>query len=279
MAASDDARPNSLGHPGLDHEVARAGLDPHQPSRSYSDPDRVLGMNPEGVGMSDLVEPLRVRAPGVNLNGKPERRDEGDLALLEVLRVNLALDVARERVLRPAPRRERRGVELELAARSGKAADDSGIVLDSHRPPSFGVAGRCRLRNDVDRRRLRRPGERAAARIHAHVLELLLRHLLLVEGARALRGFEGSVAGHVGERCEALRGGLLWKTGDGVLEDVPVVLVDSELFPRALARLEELADPHPAVRIDSPGELDPKLVLLPDPARIRAAAVRHLLSH
>src|SRR3990172_11397700 len=139
MAASDDARPNSLGHPGLDHEVARPGLDPQELSRSYSDPDRVSGMNPEGVGMSDLVEPLRVRAAGVNLNGKTERGDEGDFTVLEVFRVNLALDIARKGVLRPAPLRERRGVELELAARSRKAADDSGIDLDPDRSPSLGV--------------------------------------------------------------------------------------------------------------------------------------------
>ena len=60
-----------------------------------------------------------------------------------------------------------------------------------------------------------------------------------------------------------------------MLEDVTVVLVDGELLPGSLLRLEVPPDVEAPVGVDAPGELDPELVLLPDVAGVRLARVAH----
>ena len=86
---------------------------------------------------------------------------------------------------------------------------------------------------------------------------------------------EGAVPAHELERGQPLLLGQFRQARDGVLEDVTVVLVDGELLPGSLLRLEVPPDAEAPVGVDAPGELDPELVLLPDVAGVRLARVAH----
>src|SRR5688500_13214409 len=122
--------------------------------------------------MRDLIEPLGVAAARVDLHGQTERRDQWDLAGLEMVRMEVALDVARQRVLRPSPVCQRGGEELELAARRREAAHDPVVHQNAHRTSSFRVAVRRWLRYDVQRDRTRCLGEDATVAIRLRVLQL-----------------------------------------------------------------------------------------------------------
>ena len=52
-------RPDALGDPGFHDEVARLGLDPYEVARRDPDLFGMIGVQPERVGMGDLVQPLR----------------------------------------------------------------------------------------------------------------------------------------------------------------------------------------------------------------------------
>ena len=60
-------------------------------------------MDPKRVCMSDLVQPFRVRAPGMNLDRHAERGDQRNLIILKIFGVNMALYVCGYRKFRPTP--------------------------------------------------------------------------------------------------------------------------------------------------------------------------------
>src|SRR5690606_2485871 len=103
---------------------------------------------------------------------------------------------------------------------------------------------------------------------HVHVVQLLARHLLLMRGADPPAHLERAVPAHVLEWRETFGGRALGQAGDRVGEHPAVVLVDRELRPGPLLRLEPAADAERAVRIDAPRQLDPELVLLPHLTRV-----------
>src|SRR6185436_11060712 len=81
---------------------------------------------------------------------------------------------------------------------------------------------------------------------------------------------EGAVAAHVAERVQPfpLRG--LRQAGYAVLEDVGVVLVESDRSARSLPGFVVPANAASAVGIDRPCESDPELGFLPDLSGVRA---------
>src|SRR5437868_7812536 len=72
MTASDDARLNSFRYPRSHDEVADLRLDAHKIARHNTDAGCVLGVNPERIGVRDLVKPFRIRAARVYLHGQAE---------------------------------------------------------------------------------------------------------------------------------------------------------------------------------------------------------------
>src|SRR2546423_673431 len=73
VAAGDDAGADALRDPRLDDEVADLGLDAEQVAGPHAaEALGVTGVEPERVRVRDLVQPLRVGAPGVDLHREPE---------------------------------------------------------------------------------------------------------------------------------------------------------------------------------------------------------------
>src|SRR5206468_3836611 len=69
VAASDDAGVDPLRDPRLDDEVADLGFDANELARANPEPRRVSWMDPERVRVRDLVEPLGIGAPRMDLYG------------------------------------------------------------------------------------------------------------------------------------------------------------------------------------------------------------------
>src|SRR5262249_24069608 len=279
VAASDHARPDPFGDPGLEHEIPDLRLHPDQLTGADPTPAAsVDGVDPERVAMRYLVQPLGVGASAVDLDREAEGWNEHHLPFLEVGRVHVAPDVGRNRVLGPAPLGKRARVELEPAAGRRKTAPDPPIELHTDRSPALGVWLRRRLWDDIRTAGTRCPGEDAAQGIGNRPIQLVPGHLLLVDGARPTLDLEGAVAPHPLQRRQPLGRRPLGQARYGVLEDPAVVLVHAELRPRLLLRLEIGSDAERPVGIDAPGELDPELVLLPDLAGVDLAGVADRLS-
>src|SRR5207245_9783778 len=176
---------------------------------------------------------------------QPERRQQHHLTLraVEVRPVDVAPDVVGHRLLRPLPRLQGLGEELELARRRRESEMAPTVDLDADR-----LAG---LRDHV------------RDRIDGRAVEVFRSERLLVSPVDAILDQERAVLAHVLERRQLLLRRGFWQAGHAVLEDPAVLLLDAELLARAIRRLEVLPDAERAVRIDPPGELDPELVLLP----------------
>src|SRR5439155_14424658 len=107
MTARDDARFDSFGYPGAHDEITNLSFDAHQIAGSQAQVRGMAGMQPERIRVRNFIQPLRVRAARMNLNRQPESRDQNRLVRFEIVRVNMALDVRRNRVFTPAPIGER----------------------------------------------------------------------------------------------------------------------------------------------------------------------------
>ena len=190
----------------------------------------------------------------------------------------MAARVPRHGKLRPSPLGQRPRPELEPPRRRRKTLPDHAVHLDAHPAPPFLVPVERRQRHHIRRWRRRRPCERPPGFVNAHVVELALRHTLLVDRPHRRVDLERPVAAHVLERRPPLPRGLLGQARHRVLENPPVVLVHGHLLARLRARLEELPDPARAVRVDPPRQLDPELVLLPHLAGVHVAGGPHLLA-
>src|SRR5688572_2474136 len=107
----------------------------------------------------------------------------------------------------------------------------------------------------------RRRGKPAAGNaVHHHAVRLRL----LMGTIDVVLNEERAVLAHVRERGQPLRARRLRQARHAVLEDPAVHLLDAELLPRPVRRLEVLPDAERAVGVDAPRELDPEFVLLPD---------------
>src|SRR5688500_15197156 len=106
-------------------------------------------MNPERVGVRDLVEPLGVRAARVDLDRETKRRDQDRLVFVEIVFVDVTLEIRWDGIFGPTPTAHRRRVEFETAARRRKAAFDFAVYVDAHQAPSVFVSIRRWQRNDV----------------------------------------------------------------------------------------------------------------------------------
>ncbi len=181
VTARDHSRADALGDPGFDYEVADIGLDPQQITRANAaETHRITRMNPERIGMGDLVEPFRIGAARVYLDGHAESGDEDHLVLVQLLRMDVALDIAGDGMLRPAPIGKGGGIELEPAAGGGETAQDSAVDLDTDRAAAVRVRLWCRQRNDVRPSGPERAGVGTARGIDVHVIELVIGdHLLM----------------------------------------------------------------------------------------------------
>ena len=250
MAASHDAWANAFGHPHLVDEVPDARADAHQVGRLDAQARRIFGMHPHRVRVRQLVEPLAVAGTRVDQRGQAEGRDERVLALgaIEVLAVHMALDVLRQRVLRPAPVLHCWRPDLELLGRRGKAS--ARLALHLHA---------CRLA--INEHTLRAFVDRCFLLVRS-------RHGLHVAFVHIARNEVRAVLAHVLERRHAVLLGFLGQARHRVLEDPLVVLVYRDALTRAIGRLVPLANAQAAIGVDAPRQLDPELVFFPHLAGI-----------
>lgn len=110
MAAGDHTGADAFGDPGFGDEMPDRGLNPHQVAGlRNTEPRRVGGMNPHRIRVGQFIEPLGVGGSGVHLRGDPKRRKQHHLITGERIGMNVAFDVAGQRVLGPAPCRQRTG--------------------------------------------------------------------------------------------------------------------------------------------------------------------------
>ena len=268
---------DAFRHPRLRHEAPDSGLDPHQVSRGHTDPGRVARMQPHGVGVGDLVEPLGVGAAGVYLHREAKGRDQAHLVPVHVPRMHVASGVSRHGHLRPPPLRQRGRPELQPPRRRGKTPSHS--APHGHADPSspLPISVERRHGHHVVGRRHRPPGERTPGRVHMQVAQLRFGHRRLVQRAHRPVDLERPATPHVLQRRNSLLGRPLRQPRHRVLEDPAVVLVHGDLLAGPLAGLEELAEAPRAVGVDPPSELDPELVLLPHLAGVGGTRVRHAL--
>ena len=123
VRAGDDAGADSLGDPDLVHEVADLGPNANEIAGCQTEPRGIGRVHPGRVGVGDLDQPLRVGAARVDQGREAIGREQDELVRRAVdgVRMDVASNVLRDRELRPAELRERRGVELELARGSAEA--------------------------------------------------------------------------------------------------------------------------------------------------------------
>ena len=69
VTAPDHARPNSFGHPGFDHEIADFSFDAYQVPGVDTEPRSILGVDPQGIRMRNLIQPFGVGTACMNLHG------------------------------------------------------------------------------------------------------------------------------------------------------------------------------------------------------------------
>src|SRR5258707_14613663 len=107
VTARDYARLDAFGYPGLDDEITNLSFHPHQVAGPHAQPGRITCVQPQRIRVRDFIQPLRVRAAGVNLDRQTERGDQNRLIRCEIIRMNVTLDVSWKRILWPAPFGER----------------------------------------------------------------------------------------------------------------------------------------------------------------------------
>src|ERR1700680_526664 len=90
-------------------------------------------MQPDGILVRDFVEPLRIARPRMNECWQAERGQKKHLAFgsVDVVAMDMALDVAGNRMFRPLPVFQRLRIKFELARRSRKPGDGIAINLNS----------------------------------------------------------------------------------------------------------------------------------------------------
>ena len=94
MATRGNTGSDAFCNPRLENKVTQFRHDSHEITcLGHPHSIGIYRMDPERVRVSNLVEPFRVRAPGVNLHGHSECRDQRHLISLKILGVNMALYV------------------------------------------------------------------------------------------------------------------------------------------------------------------------------------------
>src|SRR5215213_1826949 len=103
MTTRNNPRSNSFRDPGRHDVITDLSFDAYEIAGANANLRCVRRMDPERVGMRDLIEPLCVCTTRVNLHGEAKRRDQDCLVFFEIIFVNMTLEVNRYCQLRPAP--------------------------------------------------------------------------------------------------------------------------------------------------------------------------------
>ena len=117
MRTGHHAGTDAFSHPGPIDIVANFCGDTHEIARRHAYAFRITRMNPHGVRIGDLIEPLRVARTRMDQCRQTEGGDKQVLAPfgIDVGGMDMAMNVARRGIFRPAPFFERGRVELQLA--------------------------------------------------------------------------------------------------------------------------------------------------------------------
>src|SRR5215813_1286389 len=123
--------------------------------------------------------------------------------------MDMALDVAGDRVFAPAPFRECAGEEFQLAAGRGKATFYFAINLHSHQSTPVSIAVWSGHRNDIRRGGFCGPREYSAETILSHIFEFFSPDRLFIERAYLFIDFESAISPHELQRRKVFCRGLL----------------------------------------------------------------------
>src|SRR5215813_7609323 len=110
--------------------------------------------------------------------------------------MDVALNVAWDRVFAPTPFRERCGEEFQLAAGRGKATFYFAINLHPHQSTAVSIAVGARHRNDIRRSGFCGPREYSSQTILSHIFEFFSPDRLFIERANLLIDFERTISPH-----------------------------------------------------------------------------------
>ena len=84
VRTGNNARPQTFGDPGADDEVPDGRVNSHQAIGSNAEAFGVDWMNPKGVPMRNLDQPLGVCRSRVNQSRQTKRRCQNDVTSLAV---------------------------------------------------------------------------------------------------------------------------------------------------------------------------------------------------
>ena len=98
--------------------------------------------------------------------------------------------------------------------------------------------------------------------------QLTVGHRVVVGAVSVTGEREGALAPHVLQGRQPVGSRRLGKAGDRPFEDHGVVLVDGQRGPRLFLALKLFTDAKGTVRVDSPRQVDPELLLFPNFTRV-----------
>src|SRR6266545_2288699 len=109
MTAGDDTGTNAFSHPGSHDVITNFSFHAQQIAGTNAKFCRMVRMNPKRIRMRNLIEPLGVGAPRMNLNRKTKGGNQYRLLRLEIIGMNVTLNVGWNRKFGPTPLRQNAG--------------------------------------------------------------------------------------------------------------------------------------------------------------------------
>src|SRR6266480_2650041 len=170
MAARDDTRTNSLRHPGGHDVVSNLSFHPHEVSALHVELCSMAGMNPKRIRVGNLIEPFRVGAASVNLHRQTKGGNQNRLILFELVGMDVAFEITRNCMFRPAPCGEGVRIKLQPATRRREAALYLSVNFNSDKAPAFFITIRGRDRHYVYGGRFGRASQDAAKTVFTNVV-------------------------------------------------------------------------------------------------------------
>src|SRR5580704_1887996 len=216
MGASNNAGTHAFSRPNSVNEIADRSLHAHQIAGDDAKALGVVVMHPDRILVRDFIEPLRIARPGMDQRGQAKGGQKKHLAFgsVDVVAMDMTLDVTGNGMLRPVPVFQSLRIKFEFARRCGETSDGVAIDLNSDRGSVLLYYVRKRI-------------DRAA-------LQLFWLESFPVQFVNIVFNQECAVLPPVIEWREPFAGSRLRQTGNTVLKNPAVILIDSDFLARTV---------------------------------------------